>query len=397
MEKSDSLKQKENVEELVKGQNFIVFGEDFARHPHALEHLLRPLFETNRFLWVETIGLRSPKFNLYDFKRILEKLSVWFLSSKNKIDNVKVPLPKNVIVLSPFMIPFNQFIIIRKFNQWMVTKTVKKALSENKMNLPITIASVPNACDYIGHFNETLKIYFCVDEFSLWPGLDKKLVEGLEKKLIDSSDMIIATSDTLAQTKTKKGIPTPVITHGVEFDHFNIGEKTKKDHTLKICYFGLFDERSDQNILLSISSSIPDCEVHIFGNVVCDIKKLKDKKNIIFHGPVNYNDLPKSVESMDIFILPYLENELTHFINPLKLKEYLSTGRPVIASALPEVLKLKEYLFVAITPQGFVDQIQKLKNHETTFDAQKVITYVKNHETWMAKAVLLSSIIKKSL
>lgn len=392
MEKSNSLNNIAPL--LITNKNFIIFGEDFARHPHALEHLLRPLFLENQFVWVETIGLRSPRFSLYDIKRITAKLATWFLPSKKP--SKELDIPANVYIVSPLMIPFNQFSVVRLFNQWMVVRSINKVLKAKKMGDLITIASVPNACDYIGHFEEKLKIYFCVDEFSLWPGLDKKLVENFEKKLIAKSDLIIATSDALAKSKTLAGSPTPVITHGVEFEHFNIGKNLKKNPFYQICYFGLFDERSDQDVLLAISTRVADCQIHIFGNVVCDIKKLKDQKNIIFHGPVNYQQLPQVIMDMDAFILPYVKNELTNFINPLKLKEYLSTGRPVIATDLPEVIKLQSFLFTAKTSDEFVEQIDQLKNNQLMFDSDRVVTYVKNFETWKAKAYLLSSLIKKN-
>lgn len=391
MEKSDSLIHRD----LIEGKNFIIFGEDFARHPHALEHILRPMFHNNKFLWVETIGLRSPKLSMYDFWRIIEKCKSWISPNKNSTEEKIVP--ENIKILSPFMIPFNQFSIIRKFNQWMVLKTVRKALLMEKMENPITITSVPNACDYLGHFNESFTLYFCVDEFSLWPGLDKGLVARLEEKLIKKSDLIVATSDSLAKTKTKNNTPTEVITHGVDFQHFNIGPKTTKNEKLSICYFGLFDERSDQSVILEISNHFPKASIHIFGNIVCSIKKLKNQKNIIFHGPVAYQELPKAIAEMDIFILPYVKNELTHFINPLKLKEYLSSGRPVVASGLPEVKKLKEYLYVGETPEEFVQIIGRISKKEVVHDEQKVINYIINFETWQAKAELLTKIIKKNL
>lgn len=391
MEKSNSLITRDSM--LVEGKDFIIFGEDFARHPHALEHLLRPLFETNRFLWVETIGLRSPKLSIYDIKRIVEKLNRWFFKSHTKATS---KTPKNIIILSPLMIPFNQYLSVRKFNQWMVTRAIQKTIIKNKIETPITISSVPNACDYIGHFAEILKIYFCVDEFALWPGLSKELVERLETKIIEKSDLIIATSETLAKLKTKNGLMTPIITHGVDFDHFNIGIKKTKNAAFKICYYGLFDERSDQDVLIAISNSIALCEIHIFGNIVCNIKKLKEHNNIIFHGPVHYENLPKSIVEMDLFILPYVKNTLTHYINPLKLKEYLSSGRPVIASDLPEVIKLKDFLFVAKTPEEFVGIIQNIQNEKIPFDTEKTLSYISEHETWKAKAVLLSSLIKEN-
>jgi len=191
MEKSKKMNMKE--QEFIKDKDFIIFGEDYGRHPHALEHILRPLFETNQFIWVETIGLRTPKFSVYDILRILEKLKKWILTSsqKNKIFNP----PKNVKILSPFMIPFAHIKPIRHFNQWNVHRVIKKELRIRNISKPIAIASVPNACDFIGSFNEILKIYFCVDEFSLWPGLNQELVKTFETKLIHQSDLIIATSD----------------------------------------------------------------------------------------------------------------------------------------------------------------------------------------------------------
>jgi glycosyltransferase involved in cell wall biosynthesis len=376
----------------IQKENFIIFGEDFERHPHALEHVLRPLFENNRFIWVETIGLRSPRFNLYDLKRISEKILKWF-SQRVSAKKNHVTKTKNVFVISPFMIPFNQYFLIRKFNQWNVTRSIQKILLLHKMDHPISIASVPNAADYIGHFNEHLKIYYCVDEFSLWPGLNKKLVEHLEKSLIRNVDLIVATSEFLTQSKTISGQLTPLITHGVDFHHFNIGSQKSPSLRLQLCYFGLFDERSDQNIIEEIARAIPNCEIHIFGKIACNVKQLNTLKNIFFHGNIHYQDLPKAILKMDIFLLPYKRNKLTDNINPLKLKEYLSTGRPVIATELPEVVKLKDYLFLAKDSQEFIKTINNLVLTPSLFQNDKVLTYISRHETWPAKTKQLSEII----
>ena len=99
------------------------------------------------------------------------------------------------------MIPFNQYNLIRAFNRWNVIRTVKKTSNKLGISKPLLITSIPQACDYIGCLGETASIYFCVDEFALWPGLDYALVRKLENKLIASVNLITATSTALAQAK----------------------------------------------------------------------------------------------------------------------------------------------------------------------------------------------------
>lgn len=62
----------------------IVFGEDYKRHPHCLEHLVNQLVPYNRILWVETVGMRNPTISLYDFKRALEILKKWLPFNANQ-------------------------------------------------------------------------------------------------------------------------------------------------------------------------------------------------------------------------------------------------------------------------------------------------------------------------
>ncbi len=183
----------------------------------------------------------------------------------------------------------------------------------------------------------------------------------------------------------------------MEFSHFNIGAKESFSNPLKLCYFGLFDERSDQSILLAVANNVPNCEIHIFGNVVCDISLLSNQQNIIFHGKVAYADLPKLISPIDIFLLPYVRSELTNNINPLKLKEYLATGRPVIATALPEVVKLKEYLYLGKTKEDFVNTVKDLVSQKVKYDSHKTVNYIKSNETWLSKANYLSSLIAAEL
>ncbi len=369
---------------LLTNKDLIVFGEDFARHPHSLEHLLRPLFDNNRFIWVETIGLRSPRLSLYDFKKICLKIFRWF-SSEKKISATSKK-PESIHIVTPFMIPYNQFSLIRWFNKYSVLKSVQKKMIELNFKADFTIASVPNSCDYVGNFSEKKIIYVCVDEFSLWPGLDFNLVSKMESMLLKKSDLVFATSTNLLKSKSNQKTDTILLTHGVDFNHFKLPVKKINPEKIKICYFGLFDERSDQKIIQYIADHVENCEVFIIGSTTCNVSMLKAHPKIKFTGPVQYSELPAKISDMDIFILPYVKNELTNNINPLKLKEYLSTGRPVISTSLAEVLMLKNYLFIADSGIAFKNVIDQSRKNELSFDSEKIQRYILDTQTWVAKA-----------
>ncbi len=379
---------------LIENKKIIVFGEDFARHPHSLEHLLRPLFLTNQFIWVETIGLRSPRLSFYDLKKIYLKILRWLSSNKKMISITQKP--GTIHIVSPLMLPYNQFSIIRRLNHFLVLRAVRKKMTELNFESDYTITSLPNSCDYVGHFNEKKIVYVCVDEYSLWPGFNFKMISEMEKKLLQKADLVFATSTQLTQTKSNHKTETILLTHGVDFEHFKLPQKKKTSETIKICYFGLFDERTDQFIIQSIAEQVENSEIYIIGPVACNISQLTPYQNIIFTGAIEYNELPEKISSMDVFILPYKKNELTKNINPLKLKEYLSTGRPVISTSIAEVEKLKDYLFIADTGIEFKNTLDTLKKNEFKIDAQKTQAYISETQTWSTKAIEFSKKIKSS-
>lgn len=381
----------------MKKLTFLVFGEDFARHPHALEHLLRPLFSDHQFFWIETIGLRSPRLSWYDLKRIVGKLATWFWPSA-RVDREKIEVPANVTILSPLMIPFNQFRFIRWLNKQSVKRSLVHALREQEHGPLVTITSVPNAADYVGLFNEKFKLYYCVDEFSLWPGLDLKLVQKLESDLLKRVDRVVATSMSLSKAKAVKDQPTPILSHGVDLELFRgPTEQRAYQGIINCCYMGLFDQRSDQVLLLELLEQNADLELHIIGKRVVSADKLMEHPRVTFHGPKPYRELPSALHQMDWLILPYVRSELTESINPLKLKEYMASGRPTLSTRLPEVAQYSEYVYLGDQAADFSQVLSLWREGKLVYDAQKTLQFLEKNETWEAKSRVLMSMITDAL
>lgn len=278
-----------------------------------------------------------------------------------------------------------------------VTRSVREKMAAIGMQAPILVTTVPNAADYLDNFGAIRKVYYCVDDFSLWPGLEHELVREMENRLISGCEVFIATSQQLVEKLRSKGKIATLLTHGVDLEHFS--NLPSREHQLlegtpkpRVGYFGLIDERLDQKLLSEVAGALPDVAFVMTGNVVTDVTLLKGRKNIHWTGPVPYEELPAMVAGWQACMLPYRVNETTATINPLKLKEYIATGKPLVISALPEVNNFVKMLRPAISAAEWTTQIHfaVTDNQLTTEMLLKRRKYLLG-ESWSIKADMFLS------
>lgn len=372
-------------------KDIIVFSDDWGRHPFSCQHIMQHLLPGNKLLWVNTIGLRRPRLTLKDFERCVQKLTSFTAKP------IQETLPDNLAIINPPMLPFaNSW--VRKFNRRSVITAVKRKMTELGMSAPIVIITVPNAADYIGSFNEVLSVYYCVDEFSEWPGVTKILVKEMETTLLTQVDFVAAVSDQLVLHKTTANGPTHLLTHGVDVAHFN--------HTLccsnncppaplarikppVVGYFGLIDERTDQDLIEALLVHHPDWSVVFIGKAVVDLTRLSGHQNFYHIDSVPYQSLPCYAASFSVCLLPYVRTKLTDNINPLKLKEYLATGKPIVSTGLPEAVKLTGWgVRIGNDYQEIIHQIESVLSLDS-WESEKQISNLLQ-ETWAHKAEQLS-------
>jgi len=279
---------------------------------------------------------------------------------------------------------------MRKLNRIMVSSGVRKHLSVLGMEKPLLVSTVPNACDYIGHCNEQRVVYYCVDDFTEWPGLDQQVVSHMEKELIGKSDVFVATSQKIFEKLCEHGKRTYRLNHGVDLEFF--GREPKQEHEVlrgipspRVGYFGLFDERSDQNLLAQVAKKMPDFSFVITGRVETDVQCLKLLPNFFFTGSVPYDELPAVIKGLEACILPYSVNELTEAISPLKLKEYLASGKPVVSTPIPEAKRFDSFVHIAETAEGWVEALRCSVTNQSVGAKIKRATFLLN-ETWEKKA-----------
>ena len=393
---------------MLQDKNLIVFSDDWGRHPFSCQHLMQHFLKAgSRILWVNTIGLRTPRLTPYDIKRSLQKITSWLRPKKQQ---TPLSLPPNLRVIAPVMLPFNNISPVRAFNRSSVVKAVQQAITEWskesreattwRPEAPIIVATVPNAADYLGLLNECLAVYYCVDDFTLWPGMNQpEMVRGMEEELLRKADLIVATSSSLQQSRTRGNTVPKILTHGVDIDHFSKIPATRPPQMEKlgkpiVGFYGLVDLRLDANLVRALLQQHPDWKFVFIGNSLISLDDLNAYPNFHHVPAVDYHYLPDYASCFDVAILPYKVNEQTTNINPLKLREYIATGKAVVSTPLPESVALEPAVSIAADAASFAKAIEKALQNDLSPEKRRTAL---TGATWADKAHLLSDWITLAL
>lgn len=337
----------------------LCFGHDWSGDPLSKTHIMRILARDNRILWINSIGYRAPTASARDAKR------AW-----NKLKQAANPLKKvehNLWTLSPIAIPAYGMPSVQRVNRELLRFQIKRAMRKLGMKRPINWVFNPTGSVVAGSLGEDKVVYYCVDEFTAFSGISSQLVE-IERKLLEKADVVFVSSEKLRASKSKVNDRTILVRHGVDFAHFQraLDPATKiPDDVAKlpkpiIGYFGLMaDDWIDIPLMAAVAKHFSHGSMVLLGKVTTDISALTSLPNVHVLGRKPFADLPGYSKAFDVAINPFPINETTLNANPLKVREYLAAGLPVVSSRIPEVEVLGDLVHIADDSAGFIGAIEK--------------------------------------
>jgi glycosyltransferase involved in cell wall biosynthesis len=377
---------------MIEGNDIICFANDWDAEPLSKKHIALRLAQKNRVLWVNSTGNRNPTASVRDLRRAWKKLGQFLRGCR--------PVANNISVFAPLVIPFHGNRAARWVNRRLLAWSLRRACRKLGFHKPITWTFVPSSADVAGSLGERLLIYHCVDEFSKFTGTDEAAIGGMEQGLMEKADMVVVSSTRLYETKQRYNPNTLLVTHGVDVAHFRKAclpavEAPADCADLKhpvIGFFGLIADWVDLEVIRHLAASRPQWSLLLIGDVQTDTSALRELSNVHLLGRRSYASLPAYCKAFDVAILPFVVNDLTEAANPLKLREYLAAGLPVVATPLPEVLKLSSLVRMARTPGEFLEQVEGLLN-EGKRGPDPAVSVLMERESWDQKVEDLSGII----
>jgi glycosyltransferase involved in cell wall biosynthesis len=206
----------------------------------------------------------------------------------------------------------------------------------------------PMPCvEMLGAFGEEGVVYDCMDELSQFRFAPTDLAQR-ERLLLDHADVVFVGGRALFESKSRFHDNVHFFGCGVDADHFGRARLPETEiardvaglSSPKVGYIGVIDERVDYELIRAMAVARPDWNIVMVGPVVkVDPAELPTRPNIHWLGQRDYADLPRYIKAFDVCLMPFALNEATQFINPTKTLEYLATGKPVVSTAIGDVVR----------------------------------------------------------
>jgi glycosyltransferase involved in cell wall biosynthesis len=224
-----------------------------------------------------------------------------------------------------------------------------------------------------------LVVYDIMDEYRGFPW-SPPTIEADEDALLCRADWVFAGTQALHETKS--GLcegRIECILSGVDTAHFARARtrggladairnypdiaQLRSRHSRLIGYAGMLDLRIDQELIAMAAGRRPDWGWVCIGEARTDVSMLQEMPNVHLLGPLPYADLPAYYASWDVGLVPFRENRLTVHANPTKILEYAAAGLPIVAPALPEIVRFySDGALLYRTDEEFLAQLDSILN-----------------------------------
>lgn len=364
----------------------LVFSDDWGRHPSSCQHLVKKLLGHRRVVWANTIGMRPPGFDWTTVRRGFDKLREWTKPSKSKATNTIT----NPFVISPRMWPSFRTRFTRSLNKRLLLRTLRPVIASLPAP-PIVVTTIPIVADIVGEFPAVRWVYYCVDDFSEWPGLDGNTIREIERELVAKIDVAVAVSETLQTQIANLGKQAHLLTHGVELEHWRTHTAPLPDLAPVprplVVFWGVVDRRMDTAFVQRLGERMNAGTIFLVGpHDNPDPEFLTVSSRVRLLPAMAYDDLPALAAGADVLVMPYADLPVTRAMQPLKLKEYLATGKPVVVRDLPATRPLADCLDIADSPESFADRVLERLRTGVPASQQTARDSLLAAEGWDAKA-----------
>jgi len=250
-----------------------------------------------------------------------------------------------------------------------------------------------------------LSVYYCIDDYASLPDVDEAAVREMDEDMTRKADLVFVASVTLLEPKRRLNRETHVSPHGVDVDHFSRardestpvpGDIARLAHPI-VGFFGLIERWIDLDLIDFLSEQRPHWTFLLIGRIAVSADDWKRRPNVHFLGKRSYAELPSYGKQFDAAIIPYRLTQQVLHANPLKLREYLAMGKPIVSVRTPEIEKYGDLVQIADSREAFLSKLDQVLAHpDLPEDARRRISRIAG-ESWDGRLRDVLEIVQRRL
>lgn len=240
-------------------------------------------------------------------------------------------------------------------------------------------------------------VYDCLDDWDgeMFKGIGQPLLEE-ERNLVKEADLLTVTAGLLYKKWHDQNSTCTLVRNAADYEHF---VKASPNNLLKdikkpvIGFFGGIADWIDIDMIHYAASRGKGWSFVLIGGIFTDVSSIKKLPNVHLPGNQPYMDMPAYLYNFDVCLIPFKKNKVTEAVDPVKLYEYFSSGKPVVARDLYELRRYKDCLYLYEGREEFVDCIERALHEQDTIireERRKVAA----SNTWNERINLIHGKIK---
>ncbi len=242
-------------------------------------------------------------------------------------------------------------------------------------------------------------VFDVLDEFSGFGNVHKD-ISLYEKKMFNIADSVI-TSSALLYNKAKDHFEDcHLVKNGTDFKHFSCLEKNDLLEGIKkpiIGYYGAISDWFDTDLIEYTAKKHPEWSFVLIGHTFgAKINRLQKLDNVYFLGEKPYFELPKYLYWFDVCLIPFKDIPLIKSTNPVKFYEYISAGKPVVATRMDELMEFRNIAYIADGRDDFVKKIEVALKKGNRNDLVKKRKSVAKKNDWDKRVYEVRKILKNT-
>jgi glycosyltransferase involved in cell wall biosynthesis len=258
--------------------------------------------------------------------------------------------------------------VVRRINRELLRIQILLAMKKLGFRRPLSFVFNPTGSVVTGALGEDKVIYYCVDEFTAYSDAGNASLVEMERSLLRRADLVVVSAQSLLESKSPYNPHTVLVRHGVQFDHFARALSSSTIVPADIAslpkpvigYFGLMaDDWIDVDLLAKVAERFSSGSLVLIGKATTDMSKVARLPNVHLIGRKPFEELPAYCKGFDVALNAFPINDVTLNANPLKVREYLAAGLPVVSSRIPEVEVLGDLVHVGDDHEGFLRGIEE--------------------------------------